>query len=285
MRPITKAFSFLSGGMIAGLLFGVFRGRRGLDRQVAALKEAAETPGAVVDPRPLDFLPPPVSRYFRHVLAEGQRRIRWARFTQEGTIRTDPESSRWLPFQAEQVVSLQPPGFLWNARVDMAPLLHVRVLDGYHNGQGSSQVRLLSAVSVARDRDRPEINAAALHRYLAEAVWYPTALLPQAGVRWTAIDDTRALATLTDRDVTVSLEFRFNAAGEAAGIYTPGRWRRVAVGYEQTPWEGHFHAYTERGGMRVPSGGDVAWYLSGEWREVWRGRLLGAEYAFHAEEE
>jgi hypothetical protein len=47
-------------------------------------------------------------------------------------------------------------------------------------------------------------------RYLAEAVWLPTALLPVNGVRWSPIDENRALATLQgDDDVSVSLEFRF----------------------------------------------------------------------------
>ncbi|WP_425532220.1 DUF6920 family protein [Aromatoleum anaerobium] len=48
-------------------------------------------------------------------------------------------------------------------------------------GVGSGQAQLLSAVTVASDRDKPELNSGSLHRYLAEAVWYPTALLPSAG--------------------------------------------------------------------------------------------------------
>ena len=49
-------------------------------------------------------------------------------------------------------------------------------------------------------------------------------LLPSAALRWSAIDENTALATVTDNGVTVSLEFRFDDAGEVAGIYTPARW-------------------------------------------------------------
>jgi hypothetical protein len=59
---------------------------------------------------------------------------------------------------------------------------------------------------------------------------------------------TKALATLTNDRVSVSLEFRFGASGEVTGIYTPARWGTFAGGYKQVPWEGHFRDYRERDG-------------------------------------
>lgn len=96
-------------------------------------------------------------------------------------------------------------------------------------GAGSGKVRLQSATTVASDRNEPELKAGALHRYLAEAVWYPTALLPGAGVQKSPIDDARAVATLTDGGNTVSLELRFNEAGEALVVHTLGHWHRHSV--------------------------------------------------------
>ena len=69
---------------------------------------------------------------------------------------------------------------MWNARVEVAPLLHVRVCDALVEGRGSGHVSLLSAFTVSSDSGTPEMNAGSLHRYLAEAVWYPVALLPSA---------------------------------------------------------------------------------------------------------
>ena len=122
------------------------------------------------------------------------------------------------------------------------------------------------------------MNSGALHRYLAEAVWYPTALLPSAKLRWTAIDDDTALATLTDNEVSVALEFRFNATGEVASIFTPGRWGKFEGGYKQVPWEGHFRTYVTRDGMIVPSEGEVGWYSDGAWRSIWKGTVTDATY-------
>jgi hypothetical protein len=101
---------------------------------------------------------------------------------------------------------------------------------------------------------QPELNAAALHRYLAEAVWYPTALRPHAGLSWAAIDQRSALATLTDAGVTVTLEFRFGANDEVTGVYTPGRYRQVGRRFELTPWEGHFSNYSATMRIDLASG-------------------------------
>ena len=225
-------------------------------------------------------LPAPVARYFRWTFRDGQPLIRVARFSQAGELRINEKSDQWSPFEADQVVATQWPGFIWDARIRVAPLMHVRVRDAYIAGQGLGQVTLLSAVTLAEEEDQAELNSGALHRYLAEAVWYPTALLPSAGVRWSPIDDNKALATLTDSGITVSLEFRFNDAGEVAGIYTPGRWGRFDGEYALTPWEGYFRHYEEREGMQVPTEGEVGWHLPGGWLSVWKGRIVDIEYDF-----
>jgi len=152
--------------------------------------------------------------------------------------------------------------------------------DAYAEGVGSGQVQLLSAVTVASDSNRPELNAASLHRYLAEAVWYPTALLPSAGVPWSAVDERSAMATLGDLGNTVSLEFRFNDLAEVVGIHTQGRWSRTANGYELTPWEGHFSGYRRHQGVLVPARGEVGWYANGRLEIVWKGEMTALEYEF-----
>jgi hypothetical protein len=170
------------------------------------------------------------------------------------------------------------PGFVWNAKVVMPLATHVRVLDSYSTGTGSGRVSLLSAFAVASDSGAPELNSGALHRYLAEAVWYPTALLPQSGILWTQINDRAALATLTDRGTPVSLEFRFNEIGEVTGIYSPGRFGSFNGGYKQVPWEGHFRNYEVRSGVCVPTYGEVGWYGAGVWQAVWKGNLVDVQY-------
>jgi hypothetical protein len=228
----------------------------------------------------LRTLPEPVSRYFEHALAEERRAIHAVGMTQRGMLRTDPRRQRWMKFRAEHVVAPQSRSFCWDARVRVGPLLHVQVRDRYASGVGSGQVRLLSAFTVASDANRPELNAASLHRYLAEAVWYPTALLPSAGVRWSPVDDRTALATLSDRGNAVSLEFRFNDLAEVVGVYAEGRWSKTANGFERMPWEGHFSGYRRHQGLLVPAAGEVGWYVDGRLQVVWKGEITSLAYEF-----
>jgi hypothetical protein len=228
--------------------------------------------GMVADVQHLDDLPPPVARYLRLAIRSA-RQIEEVRLEQAGTLRTDATTERWMAFEAEHLAVPPATGFLWNARVQIAPLLHVRVMDRLIDGVGAGHVTLLSAFTVRTDSGTLEMNSGSLHRYLAEAVWYPTALLPSRDLQWSSIDATRALATLRNAGLTVSLEFRFADSGEVTGIYTPARWGTFPGGYRQVAWEGHFRDYREQDGFFVPTKGEVGWYIDDEWRAVWKGTV------------
>lgn len=223
-------------------------------------------------------LPAPVQRYLRLALPVPTPPIRVARFAQAGVLRSDPASARWLPFQATHRVVPAASAFLWDARVRAAPLVRVRVLDALIDGRGSGWVGLLSRLTLSASIPSAEMDSGALHRFLAEAPWYPTALLPSVRLAWRGIDETRALATLSCGAVAVSLEFRFAADGTVSGIYTPARWGRFGKRYEQRAWEGHFAHYRRHDALLVPARGEVGWYSGGTWQAVWRGEMRAATY-------
>jgi hypothetical protein len=270
----------LAGATIAGLL-GWRRERKRSEALVQALLASASRT-ALVEPvtlSNLSELPRPVARYFRQALRDKQRMIKTVRMRQTGELRST-EDEKWSGFKASEVVLPLGPGFVWTADVAMPLGTHVRVIDSYIGGVGSGRVSFLSGLPLSSQSGAAELNSGALHRYLAEAVWYPTALLPQAGVSWSPISDDAALATLTDKETTVSLEFRFNDIGEVTGIYSPGRFGRFRDGYKRLPWEGHFSYYEVRAGMRVPTFAEVGWYDSEEWQPVWKGNLIHVAYEF-----
>ena len=203
--PLWSKIILAGLGVIA---VAVGSGVRQQRKQLAALIDRVTTSaGSIPDQHQrFDDLPPPVARYLRHVLRPAQR-LQLVRIGQIGTLRTDVRSERWMTFGAEHVVAPLSTSFVWSARVRVAPLVHVRVRDAFIDGLGTGQVSLLSAFTVAGDAGTPEMNAGSLHRYLAEAVWYPTALIPSEKLRWTSIDANTALAMLTDHGVSVSWEF------------------------------------------------------------------------------
>ena len=262
-----------------------FLGRR-VQRQAAgslnaALEKASKVKTVLVQGSiDYDCLPPPVQRYLHMALPDGCKTIGLVQLRQQGRLRLDAKTERWMTFTAEQTIAPTTTGFLWDARVGVIPGINLQVLDSLVDGRGAGQVSLCSAIRIASDGGTPEMNSGALHRFLAEAVWSPTALLPSERLRWSAIDDNRACATLTAKGVTVSPEFRFDAAGEVVGIFTPGRWGSFGGRYSQKPWEGHFRDYVTVQGMRVPTHGEVGWYDDGVWGRVWEGTLLEAKYDF-----
>ena len=145
-------------------------------------RSPAEKKRIKVDFRSLNSLPIPVQKYFRYVLSDGQPFIKTTWLQQLGELKLSPKSKNWSTFEATQIISQNSVSFLWDAKINVVPLFHVRVMDSLVDGNGEGNVFLMSAISIGSDKDKPELNSGALYRYLAEAVWHPTALLPQSGV-------------------------------------------------------------------------------------------------------
>jgi len=187
---------------------------------------------------------------------------------------------RWKPFLATQRVITRRPGFDWEARIAMLPLVVVRVHDAYIAGEGVLDASLFGLVSLANLHGTPEAAQGELMRFLAEAAWYPTALLPSQGVSWEAVDEVSANATLTDGETTVTLLFRFNADSLIESVRAEARGRTVAGTVIPTPWEGRWSNYAIRDGIAIPLEGEVAWMLPEGPKPYWRGRIVNLHYEF-----
>jgi len=268
------------GARIA-VLYGASRWRTGT-RQLHARLQAARTPitPATYDARELDGLPLPVQRYFRTALREGQPLIAVARFTHAGRFNMGETTPNWRPFSSNQFVTIRRPGFDWDGRVQMAPGLNAFVHDAYVAGEGVLHAELLGLVRLVDIRGTPEAAEGELLRYLAEAMWYPTALLPSQGLHWEDIDAMSARATLTDGATTVSLDFRFGPDGLIESSYAAARPRVVGGAVVRAPWTGRGWAYEARDGMRIPIEGEVAWVLPEGVYPYWRGQITTIEYEY-----
>lgn len=230
------------------------------------------------DTEEIDNLPDPVQRYFRLVLREGAPIISHAFVTQSGGFRAKPEMEGWSDMEAEQYYSVRPIGFVWSASIAMVPLLSANVCDSYIEGKGRVKGRLMSLFPLFDVHGPKELDSGALQRYLAEAVWFPTALLPSQGVTWQAIDDHKAKATLSDGENGVSLEFGFNDEGEIVSVYAPDRYREVSGAYIPTPWKGRYGKYIDVEGYRIPSEAEVEWQLKEQTYPYWRATIDQVKY-------
>lgn len=244
--------------------------------------EAARLPlvPARYDPRELAGLPAPVQRYFRAVLKDGQPLVAAAEVEHAGTFNLGDSGEQWRPFTSTQRVVTRRPGFVWDGRVSLLPGLAVRVHDAYVTGEGILHATLFGLVALAELRGTPEVAEGELMRFFAEAAWYPTALLPSQGVRWEAVDDRSANATLKDGAMSLTLLFRFGDAGLIDAVRAAARGRTVGAAVVPTPWEGRWRGYEWRNGMQVPLEGEVAWLLPEGRKPYWRGRITRLRYEF-----
>jgi hypothetical protein len=261
------------------LLLGGRRWRADTEDALARLD--AEPGRAVVDrytAAELDGLPAPVQRYFRAVLRDGQQVHTRARIVHAGTfLMRAPDG--WRPFRSVEHLASHPAGFVWDAQVRAAPGFTVRVRDSFLGGTGSMRASLLGLIPLVAVDGTPDLARGALHRWLAEAPWLPTALLPSAGVIWAPVDDSTARATLAVDGVTVWLDFHFGADSLITRTWTPARGREVNGSAVPTPWQGRCTDWAERGGMRIPLVCEVEWLLPEGTQTYWRGRITDVEFA------
>jgi hypothetical protein len=217
------------------------------------------TPPARFDARELEGLPAPVQRYFRAVLKDGQPIITAVTIDIAGSFNMSPIGEQWKPFTSRQRVITRRPGFLWDARITMLPGVNVRVVDSYIAGLGLLHATIEGLFTMADMRGDGEIARGEFMRWFAEVAWYPTALLPSQGVRWAAVDDHSANATMVDGPLGLTLLFRFNDAGLIGSFRAEARGGMVGKKMVMAPWEGIWSNYQTRDGVQVPFTGEVAW--------------------------
>lgn len=268
----------LYGGLVA---YGAWRwnvATRGLLAQL----ESADVSGTTAryDVGTLAGLPAPVRRYFELVLTDGQPMVRSADIAMRGTFNMSLESPRWKPFTSEQHVVTRRPGFVWNATIRLFPAFHVRVHDAYMAGVGILRPSILGLFPMGEVQGTGEIARGELMRWLAESVWYPTALLPGQGVDWQPVDATSALATLTDGPIRLTMLFRFGDDGLVSGIHVDARGGLVDGKTVMMPWEGRFSDYRPQDGMMIPFFGEVAWITPQGETPYFRGAVTQMTYRF-----
>ncbi len=225
-------------------------------------------------------LPAPVRRYFQSALRDGQPIIQSADLEIAGSFNLSLDAPQWKPFTSQQHITTKRPGFFWDARIMMFPGVPVLVYDAYVAGEGMLRPSILGLYSIGDLRGSGEIAQGELMRFFAEAVWYPTALLPSQGVTWVAVDAASAKATLTDGPISLTMLFRFGADGMIASIHADARGGTLDGVSVMMPWECRVSSYQTRDGMRVPFTGEAVYVTPKGERPYFRGTITQIAYRF-----
>lgn len=276
----------LALGTVAISAYGAWRwadaGRKLTGRLEAARLDAklpAISP-ARFDSRELEGLPAPVERYFRAVLQEGRPIVTAVTVELAGTFNLSATGARWKSFTSTQQIITRRAGFLWSAKISLLPGVAVRVFDSYIAEEGLLRAAILGLFTVADVHGGGEIARGEFMRFFAEAAWYPTALLPSQGVRWAAVDERSANASIVDGPLELTLLFRFNDAGLIDSFRAEARGAMVGNDVVMVPWEGCWSDYRMHDGMIVPFAGEVAWMQPEGRKPYFRATVTSLAYEF-----
>jgi hypothetical protein len=210
----------------------------------------------------LEALPGPVRRYLNKALGRREIAPRTVRLRHGGTFRPSLDGN-WLRIRGEQYFAADPPGFVWWGRVLVAPGLWIEARDRSVGGAGNMFIVAESTVTLANSVG-PELDQGGLLRLLGEMMWFPTALLDDRYVRWSAVDDRRAGATLNVGGREVAGTFEFGEDGLPA-LFTADRYRDVGGGQAVlTRFSGRSSDYREVDGLLVPHRVVAAWHVDGQ---------------------
>lgn len=166
-------WSALALGVLAVALMGLAaygRSRWATATQalLGQLEDARVPPRASrYDARELEGLPASVQRYFRGVLKDRQPIVTVVTVRHTGTFNVTALGGRerWMPFTSEQRVLTNRPGFVWNARMFVAPGIDVLVHDAYAGGVGTLHPAVLGVFSLANNHGTGDIARRELMRF------------------------------------------------------------------------------------------------------------------------
>ena len=125
-------------------------------------EKSADSESGIITERDLEGLPEPVQRYLRYTQVVGKEKTGVVRLKQKGYFRQEP-GQPWMPFEAEQYYTTDPPGFVWTARLKAFPLLSIKGRDMYYEGKGNMLIKLPPFITIA-DAWGPEMDQGALSR-------------------------------------------------------------------------------------------------------------------------
>ncbi len=205
-------------------------------------------------------LPAPVQKWLHQSNVIGKQLITNVYIRQKGTMRTKP-GGEWMPFDAEQYNTIDKPAFIWKSRIAPSPWLFLVARDKYEEGVGNMLIKADALIPIADSKGK-EIDQGSLLRFLGEIQWFPTAAL-SSYIKWEAIDDSSAKATMNYGNVTASAVFYFSADGQLTYVQADRYYDRGKEKATLEKWAPRClpNTFKEVQGIRIPYKGEVTWKL------------------------
>jgi len=170
-------------------------------------------------------------------------------------MKLKPEEN-WRQASVQQWFSVNPPGFIWYAKVGEESLMSFTGRDSFLDGKGKMLIKIHALLPIV-DAQNDQIDESTALRFLAESVWFPWAA-KSSYVSWEVLNGNELKATFTYKDLTVSGIFVFDNQG------LPIRFESMRF-YDQTgkkeKWVVEINSYQKFGDLYLPAEAEVSWHL------------------------
>ncbi|KAL3926164.1 MAG: hypothetical protein SGBAC_013581, partial [Bacillariaceae sp.] len=230
-----------------------------------------------------DDLPAIVQDYLSHVVDNNKSAQTAKAFSvkQEGEFLM--KKDQYVPFTAQEIFVMNPPGFAWEGKIAMVPSVpnwfpKLFVSDSWVEQEGHFRAAVQAIVpilsldssttSTGGDGASGQMTLGQATRWLADAVLLPSSLHPDAGiVTWKSVDDApeKAILELPIANIHgLKLEATFDG-GDSQGLLTKvtGQkpFMRSKNDFEMKTWQVNFLDYQrqEENGMMVPMKMESGW--------------------------
>ena len=225
----------------------------------------------------ISHLPAPVQRYLHHCGFVGHERITNARVVwADSHIRMKP-GGRWMRLRTEQYNSVDSPFRIAYMKARLLGLIPFEGRDLYARGHGHMYGRIGKLIKVFDEKD-PAIAQSALVIVLAEALLVPGYALSEY-IRWEAVDDTTARATISHEGVEATGTFFFNDLVEMLRFETRERYYMdPEQGNVPRAFVAYVGDYRKQGSLVIPGSLHAVWRLESGDYEYWKGSIEAVQY-------
>lgn len=239
--------------------YGNYRFNKNVNYETQLLLEGVSVQNkSIITNENVQHLPDIVQKWMQQSGVLGKEKIVSAWLKQKGEMKTKP-SGKWMPFEAEQHFDITNPGFVWSTEVDYLPMTKMVGMDTYLNGEGDMLIKLAGFIPVVEEGKNEKINQAAMLRYMAEMVWFPSAALNEY-MTWETIDDATAKAIFTKNQNSVSGLYKFSPEGNFES-FEAQRYYGAENDATLETWHVQSKSFKEFSGIRVPNKCQVIWKL------------------------
>lgn len=221
--------------------------------------EPAPTPLTSTDIQHDDLagLPSPVRRYLEFSGVVGKPRVETVRLSYGGRFRMG-KGQMWMPLQAEQCYTTDPPGFMWKAKFMLVGVPFMSAVDVYKNGHSHMTGRFAGLFKVV-DGHGEAVDQGGMVRFLQEMTWFPSTYLNDY-ITWDAVDDHCADVSFHDAGKTVSARMYFDDEGRFLN-FVAEHYGDFDGKYEMRPWSTPMSEYSRFDGYMLPVRGKGVWRL------------------------